>query len=154
MINDFLAAVTEAQIKYNKPVKRPHWIHDRFRRFKSRVPPALPSHDSRFAMKRLRKIVCDGCGNIVPYSSMTRRTVFHRIECEFAGSYAEKKWSDIPGELQKRAWEERLIDATWYCSQFCGAEMTGVNTEKRRARADAWQQAGHRSGQRRKREEW
>jgi hypothetical protein len=46
---------------------------------------------------------------------------------EFQGSYFDDTWQDsIPGELMQRAYESRLIDCTWHCTEFCGASPTGV----------------------------
>ena len=138
VIRRFLAAVRSIQEQKNRPVREPTSIN-RHRRLPHRMPAALPSGDTRFAVRAKRVFVCDGCGNIVPYSQKSKQTVYHRIQCDFAGSYVDNTWTDIPGCLQKQAWEDRLIDATWHCHQFCKAPMTGIRSEERRKRTQASQ---------------
>jgi hypothetical protein len=140
-IRSFLAAVSDCQAKSNQPQRQLRTIHAGMKRYRTRLPPILPKDDNRFGIKTARVFICDSCGNRVNFSSQQRGATFRRIECDFAGSYVDTSWSDIPGMLQRRAWEDRLIDATWNCSQFCGAPMTGVNPERRKARTEAWQQA-------------
>ena len=146
-IKSFLHDVSSVQRRYKQPVRAPACITPSSR-LPSRLPPMLPDEDNRFGMKSSRVFVCDGCGNVVRFSGQKRQTAYQRIHCDFAGSYYDSSWADIPGVLQRRAWEERLIDATWFCTQFCHAPMTGVNTEQRLARAEAWRQSGGSARQR------
>ena len=76
---------------------------------------------------------------MVWHSSQSGETQYTRYQCEFAGSWNDSSWVDIPGTLQHRAWELQLIDATWTCHQVCRAEMTGVNSAERMARPQKWQ---------------
>ena len=133
---EFMNRVHEVQRKGYKPVKIPACISLR-KRLPFRSPATLPPGDNRFDVKAKRVFVCDRCRNIVRLSSTNRGGNFHRIHCDFAGSYRCNDWRDIPGELQELAWQERLIDATWHCTGVCGAPMTGNNREKRLARTKA-----------------
>ena len=94
--------------------------------------------DNRFGKKNERVFICDSCHNMVWHSSETQGTQYTRYQCEFAGSWNDSSWIDIPGTLQHRAWELQLIDATWTCHQVCKAEMTGVNPDRRMARPQKW----------------
>ena len=98
--------------------------------FPTRIPIELPIGDDRFAKKASRRFVCDSCGNIVTFSSMKKGNGV-RNHCEFAGAYLKNEWATIPGELQQRAYAEKLIDATWFCSENCGTKTTGGMKEKR-----------------------
>ena len=110
----------------------------------TRTPPMLREDDNRFDAKRDRVIICDGCGREVQQSSRRRRTTFDRITCEIAGSFQDGTWKEIPNALRRRAWEERIIDATWLCHETCKAPMTEGNPEARKARAAAWRLAEER----------
>jgi len=126
IINDFLEEVAAAQRQAGKPETPPESIH-RYRRLRWRTPAALMEGDTRFAKKNDRVFVCDSCEHIVWPSSHARGTQYSRVECEVAGSWSDTSWNDIPGSLQRRAWELKLIDATWTCHQLCRAPMTGCN---------------------------
>jgi hypothetical protein len=106
--------------------------------FETPLPLFLPECDDRFnKKKRLRVYACDTCPNLVSYSSWTRCNSSRALG-EFQGSYFDNTWQDsIPGELMKRAYESRLIDCTWSCSEFCGAPPTGV--KDRTTRTQNWQ---------------
>ena len=149
VIDRFLQAVSAVQRDLQPPQRTPQSIN-RWKRLPSRQPPILSAADNRLGVKAARVFVCDGCGNIARFSSQKRNTPYHRIECDFAGSYVHSSWTDIPGSLQRRAWEERLIDASWFCTQFCGAAMTGGDAQQRLARTQAWQERGRRYRQRRR----
>ena len=136
VIRRFLEAVRATQERNQLDFREPTSIN-RDRRLPHRMPAVLPAGDTRFETRANRVFVCDGCGNIVPYSRKSQHTFYHRILCDFAGSYMDNTWTDIPGCLQKQAWEDRLIDATWHCYQFCRAPMTGVRTEERMQRTQA-----------------
>ena len=141
IIQAFFNEVSEAQQMLGHRLRTPESIHPS-RRLPCRLPWTLPPEDNRFAIKSDRVFVCDGCGNIVSFSSLKRKTTYSRFDCDFAGSYFDSSWKDIPGLLQQRAWALRLIDATWFCSQVCDAPMTGVNPDQRLERTDAWKRAG------------
>jgi hypothetical protein len=106
--------------------------------FETTLPLYLPECDARFHKKKtLRVYACDTCDNIVSYSSWTRCNSSRALG-EFQGSYVDNSWQDsIPGELLERAYESRLIDCTWSCTQFCGAPPTGV--KDRTTRTQKWQ---------------
>ena len=108
--------------------------------FLCRVPHSLPAGDSRFAVKQQRVFICDHCGAEVRFSSKDHNSKYQRIDCEFAGSYLNDDWKDIPGALQWHAWAAGLIDATWHCHDVCGAPVTGKNTEQRLRRTWAQRQ--------------
>ena len=107
----------------------------------TRTPPMLREDDNRFDRKRDRLIVCDGCGSAVRQSSKQRKTTYERSTCEIAGSFRDATRKEIPGALRRRAWEEKIIDATWLCHERCKAPMTAGNLEARKARAAAWRLA-------------
>ena len=137
VVRRFLEAVAECRARLNQPMRPLRNINEWTKLKPTILPTFLPKNDNRFDVKSARVFICDGCGNMVRFSSKTRRTAYGRIACDFAGSYKDITWSDIPGVLQRRAWEERVIDATWLCHQVCGAPMTGVNPDARRARTEA-----------------
>merc|ERR1712078_387175 len=85
--------------------------------------------------KKERVFVCDtpGCKQVVRFSS--KLTQYKRAECEFAGSFSDHDWHDLPAALRKEAWEERFINATWHCSHICSADVT-LNEEQNRKRND------------------
>ena len=56
---------------------------------------------------------------------------------DFAGSYLQDDWKDIPGEMQEKAWKAGLIDATWHCTETCHATVTNGDVKKRMIRARA-----------------
>ena len=104
------------------------------------VPPTLPQGDKRFAEKKKDcAFVCDRCKEIVHFSSFTKGTdPWRRNDCEFAGSYTDGTWSDIPAPLRRQAHDMRLINAIWTCTKFCGAEKTKGQRDPRNARTLAW----------------
>ena len=133
----FIQLVHSEQRRNNQPEQTPDCLLNH-RRHPTRKPEYLQIGDTRFDRKATRTIHCDRCGNIVTRSSKHNRTTFQRFMCEFAGSYNDNSWADIPSALQKLAWENRIIDATWKCSEFCEARMTGLPNEKRQRRAQTW----------------
>ena len=84
-----------------------------------------------------RVFVCDtpGCKQVVRFSSTLNKTECKRAECEFAGSFSDHGWHDLPAALRKEAWEERFINATWHCSHLCSADVT-LNEEQNKKRND------------------
>lgn len=56
---------------------------------------------------------------------------------DFAGSYVQDDWRDIPGEMQEKAWKAGVIDATWHCTEYCHAKVTSGDVGKRMNRARA-----------------
>ena len=133
----FIQLVHSEQRRNNQPEQTPNCLLNH-RRHPTRKPAYLQIGDTRFEKKTTRTIHCDGCGNVVTRSSKRNKTTFQRFMCEFAGSYNDNSWADIPSTLHKLAWENRLIDATWKCSEFCEARMTGLPNEKRQRRAQTW----------------
>jgi hypothetical protein len=105
--------------------------------FQTMRPPFLPDGDDRFnKSKTQRTYACDSCGNLVSFSSW-KRCKSLRAHGEFQGSYIDKSWAiNVPGELMVRAYNERLIDCTWQCTQFCKAAPTGV--KDRTSRTEQW----------------
>ncbi len=91
------------------------------------LPIFIPAWDSRFKKEKKDRVYqCDTCPHIVSYSSWTRCNSSRALG-EFQGSYTDHSWQDsIPGELLQQAYESRLIDCTWSCTEFCGALPTGV----------------------------
>ena len=108
----------------------------------TRMPARLSAPDNRFhKSKKARVFVCDECGQEVRFSSVHRNTGYRRADCEFAGSFHCNKWHDLPAFLRREAWEQRFIDATWYCAHICGAKTT-LNEEqkqRRQERTTHWQ---------------
>ncbi len=100
------------------------------------VPYQLGAGDDRFnPEKKYRIYVCDGCGHIVPFSKKSEDTGY-RAHGEFQGSYQDNSWAGtFPARFMQRAYEEGLIDATWYCTQICLAPVTGL---KDRTTRTAW----------------
>ena len=104
----------------------------------SRMPARLAEEDERFhEQKKQRVFVCDtpGCKQVVRFSSKLNKTGCKRAECEFAGSFSDHGWHDLPAALRKEAWEERFINATWHCHHICLAEVT-LNEEQNKKRND------------------
>ena len=102
----------------------------------SRMPARLAEEDDRFHEKKKERVfVCDTpwCNQVVRFSS--KLTQYKRAECEFAGSFSDHGWHDLPAALRKEAWEERFINATWHCSHLCSADVT-LNEEQNRKRND------------------
>ena len=88
----------------------------------SRMPARLAEEDERFHEKKKQRVfVCDtpGCKQVVRFSSTLNKTECKRSECEFAGSFSDHGWHDLPAALRKEAWEERFINATWHCAHLC-----------------------------------
>ena len=133
----FIQLVHSEQRRHNQSEQTPNCLLNR-RRHPTRKPALLQIGDTRFEKKATRTIHCDRCGNIVTRSSRQKNTTFQRFVCEFAGSYNDNTWADIPSALHRLAWENRLIDATWSCSEFCDVRMTGLPSEKRRLRAQVY----------------
>ena len=104
------------------------------------VPEALPEGDDRFAeRKKERVFVCDVCGETVRFSSFKKGTdPWRRTDCEFAGSFSDRSWDDIPAPLRRRAYDMRLINASWTCTRFCGAEKMLGQRDTRNERTLAW----------------
>ena len=100
------------------------------------VPKYFPPGDKRFEVKRQRVFVCDKCHRRVPYSGKINNSG-GRTKIDFAGSYVNHDWKMIPGEMQKAAWLAGVIDATWHCSEGCGADVTYGDVDKRMERARA-----------------
>ena len=100
------------------------------------VPQSFAPGDKRFEVKRQRVFVCDKCNRPVPYSGKIN-TSGGRTKIDFAGSYVHHDWTMIPGEMQKAAWSAGVIDATWHCSEGCGAPPTYGDVDKRMQRARA-----------------
>ena len=111
-----------------------------------RIPETLCERDRRFDSKAKRVFVCDGCGTTVRFSSQRRGTTYSRVDCDFAGSFKDNTWAGIPNSLRERAWQERIIDASWYCHQFCGFRLTGKNEANRLARSGEWRDRSGRGG--------
>ena len=100
------------------------------------MPARLSKDDDRFNEKKKERVfVCDTpwCKQVVRFSS--KRTQYQRAECEFAGSFSDHSWHDLPAALRKEAWEARFIDATWHCHHICSAEVT-LNEEQNKKRND------------------
>ena len=116
------------------------WSIHPTKRYRCRGPGFLSEGDNRFGKKKERVFMCDGCGNMVTHSSQSGGTRYTRYQCEFAGSWRDSSWVDLPGPMQYHAWELQLIDATRTCTQECQAAMTGVNPEQRLARAQNWRE--------------
>ena len=114
-----------------------HFIHPH-KRLPTRKPEQLSPRDNRFGPKSERIFICDGCGNAVQFSSKQKNTQYFRVQCDFAGSWSDNTWSRLPYTFYRRAWEERLIDATWYCSEICNAPVTGGNQANRLQRGGNW----------------
>ena len=95
--------------------------------YPTKMPKSLPDGDDRFnKVKSDRVHVCDGCGALVSFSSRSRGTG-DRVHGEFQGSWHDNSWvGNVDGSLLKQAYEMRLIDCRWYCTQFCGAPPSGV----------------------------
>ena len=141
IIDEFLQAVRRAVQSTDRRNRSPgeidEFIRDQVRPqisdppFGTKRPAALAFGDDRFEKAKFqRRYVCDCCGRIVTFSSKQRGTG-NRVVCEFAGSYLYRGWSILPGAVQKQAYESRLIDCTWYCSQFCAAPTTGGGKQDR-----------------------
>ena len=113
--------------------------------FPTRIPIELPIGDDRFAKKASRRFVCDSCGNIGTFSSMKKGNGV-RNQCEFAGAYQKNDWATIPGELQQRAYEEKLINANWFCSENCGSKTAGGLKQKRMQRNEDYKSKGGKKG--------
>ena len=78
IIHSFIEAVHAVQRSLQQTVRAPESI-DPIRRLRTRMPPSLPDADTRFGKKTARVFVCDGCGNVVCFSSQKRGTTYHRI---------------------------------------------------------------------------
>ena len=102
-----------------------------------RLPASLRDGDTRFDPKKVnRTFFCDACGHMVRQGRRSKKTG-HRVQGEFQGSYADRSWAGaFAAKFQKRAWQEGLIDGTWYCRKWCKAKPTTV--EDRRKRTRAW----------------
>ena len=143
IIAEFLQAVRHAVARH-RPTCSPGEI-DEFIRLQVRPqisdppsgtkrPQELPFADDRFQQSMFqRQYVCDSCRCIVKFSSQ-KRVTGGRFACEFAGSYVEPGWGILPGAVLKQAYESRLIDCTWYCSQFCAAPTSGGAQQDRLTR--------------------
>ena len=89
-------------------------------------PMALPPGDDRFNhVKKKRVYACDGCGELVGFSSGNQGAK------DFLGSYADQSWKNLEMILQREAYELGLIDARWFCEKVCGAQPTGDSKKKR-----------------------
>ena len=95
--------------------------------FQERMPRNIPAIDDRFnKCKKHRIYACDGCDNVVCYSTSSKYKP-GRARGEFQGCYDDQSWDrNVPGELLFPAYQDRLINCTWRCVQFCGALPTGV----------------------------
>ena len=105
--------------------------------FPTRMPGYLAHGDNRFEKNKFDRLyACDGCGVLVGYNSGTRQTGSRaKANFEFGGSYVDQTWAEnVPEELQCHAYEARLIDFTWYCSQWCDAPTTGGDKPKESGR--------------------
>ena len=99
------------------PVFKPHF---------RKSPMALPPGDDRFNhVKKKRVYACDGCGELVGFSSGNQGAK------DFLGSYADQSWKNLEMILQREAYELGLIDARWFCEKVCGAQPTGDSKIKR-----------------------
>lgn len=102
-------------------------------------PQTLPAGDDRFnKIKTKRTYACDSCGNLVGYSSWTRQTGSRALG-EFQGSYVDHSWAgNVPPQMIERAYNEGLIDCTWFCTYWCDAPATGV--KDRSSRPAQWRE--------------
>ena len=96
--------------------------------------------DDRFnKIKKQRIYACDGCGELVGFTSWNQATASSR-EGDFLGSYTDQSWKDLEGILQREAYELGLIDARWFCQRVCGAQPTGAGKDNRRSRPQAYRE--------------
>ena len=110
------------------------------------APRKRPPEDNRFEYRKNSRVyACDGCGNLVPFSSWSRDTG-SRSRGEFQGSYVDHSWArSMPPSVTERGHLAGLINCTWYCTQVCGAKPTGV--KNRTLRPAIWRAAVKRKHQ-------
>ena len=127
-INAFIDKAKALAAQRNKP-------EPVFRRYTHRTPFHLPPGDDRFNREQKFRIsACDGCGYLVGLSRASLGTG-GRFWGDFLGSYCDHSWKSLPAELHAEAWNLGLIDASWKCWTYCGAEITGSQQDKRLSRA-------------------
>ena len=146
----FFAKARDINLKNKKEKVEPQ-LHDP--PFPTKMPQSLPDGDDRFnKRKNDRVFVCDGCGVLVSFSSRSKGTGW-RYQGEFQGSWQDHSWKDnVDGSLLKQAYELRMLDCRWYCTQFCGAEPSGVKDRMSRPakyRATQWRMSQRRYPERR-----
>ena len=110
--------------------------------YPERRPACLLEGDNRFDVRKQERVyVCDACGHRVPYSSKTRQTG-PRAVAEFLGCYSDGTWKGTipPGRALKLAWESRLVDCTWLCSEVCGMRAMGGGKDSRWKRPKTWRE--------------
>ena len=96
-----------------------------------KTPMVLRPGDDRFnKIKKKRIYACDGCGELVGFTSWNQATA-SGCAWDFLGSYTDQSWKDLEGILQREAYELGLIDARWFCEKVCGAQPTGDSKIKR-----------------------
>ena len=104
-----------------------------------RTPHTIHRDDDRWNVsKKKQKFICDQCHAAVSFSRRNDDTIFCRADCEFAGSYVDNSWSDLPTNLRETAWRMCLIDATWHCRAECGAKVTEGQKQQRNKRTAAY----------------